>query len=521
MAWLTRMIVVMGFGLLLQSAAPGAGSVAMAADEDAERRPLVVEDFAIVNPRQLGQPIPGPESGKAQLVPGREQLFVITPDGALYGMGVNWYGQLGKRDLMLADLQLIVPEGVRQVVGEEHTLIVMRDGSLWGMGRNHWGQLGLGVVEPLKRFADKNAAEKPVEQVRPRRIVEKGVVKAAASASSSMFLKEDGSLWAMGSNTAGQLGVGNPAGSVGASSPKAWRKVWYIEARDEKTPKMVEESGVVDVAMFGGVGYYLKEDGSLWATGLKRINDRFDPDGKGVGPTKVDDGPIRLAVGDDHHLVFLRGDGTLWGVGENQLGLFGLGDEKPRREPALLAENVVDFDFTRNHYLAYLDKEGRVWTNKRMVDFNRPESTKPAKMAVEDVKSISAWSALLMVTDENHLYGIGIDSSGQLTGVAPGPRNYGGKFFREPMKPTDEKVRAAFGNTVATFWVTPDGKLMTLGWHPRRAMTTAIYYTGKAVSQFPDDTNWPGHDKPRALTVPAKAEAGSTADASAAADQRN
>jgi len=88
MAWLTRMIVVMGFGLLLLSAAPGAGSVAMAADEDAERRPLVVEDFAIVNPRQLGQPIPGPESGKAQLVPGREQLFVITPDGALYKWGI-------------------------------------------------------------------------------------------------------------------------------------------------------------------------------------------------------------------------------------------------------------------------------------------------------------------------------------------------------------------------------------------------------------------------------------------------
>ena len=501
---LTPLICLIAAGLLLFGIAPGVASVARG--EEAERRPLVLEEFAIVNPRQLGQPIPGAEAGKTQLVPGREQLFVIMPNGALYGMGVNWYGQLGKRDLMLRDLQLIVPEGVRQVVGEEHTLLVMRDGSLWGMGRNHWGQLGLGVVEPLERFADKNAAQKPAEQLRPRRIVKKGVVKAAASSSSSMFLKEDGSLWAMGSNAAGQLGVGNPAGNVGADRSDL-RKNWYIEGRDEKTPKMVEESGVVDVAMFGGVGYYLKKDGSLWATGLKRINSRFDPNGEGIAPTRIDDGPIRMAVGDDHHLVFLRGDGTLWGVGENHLGRFGLGDEKPRRKPALLAENVVDFDFTRNHYLAYLDKEGRVWTNKRMVDFRRPESTKPVKMAVEDVASISAWSTLLMVTEENHLYAVGIDTSGQITGVEPKPRNYGGRFVSEPMKPTGDKVRAAFGNTVATFWVTPDGQLTTLGWYPRRAMTTAIYYTGKAVGQFPDDTNWPGHDKPRALTVPAKTEA--------------
>lgn len=515
---LTHSICLIAAGLLWFGIAPGVASVARG--EQAERRPLIVEDFAIVNPRQLGPSIPGPEAGKTQLVPGREQLFVITPNGALYGMGVNWYGQLGQRDLMLRDLQRIVPEGVRQVVGEEHTLIVMRDGSLWGMGRNHWGQLGLGVVEPLERFADQNAAEKPAEQLRPRRIVEKGVVKAAASAASSMFLKEDGSLWAMGSNSGGQLGVGNPAGNVGANRPDL-RKNWYIEGRDEKTPKMVEESGVLDVAMYGGVGYYLKEDGSLWATGLKRINERFDPDGEGIGPTKVADGPIRMAVGDKHHLVFLREDGTLWGVGENHLGVFGLGDEKPRREPALLAENVAEFDFTQRNFLAYLDKEGRVWTNKRMVDFNRPESMKPVKMAVEDVKSISAWSTLLMVTDKNHLYGVGIDTSGQLTGVKPGPRNYGGKFFREPMKPTDDKVRAAFGNSVATFWVTPDGQVMTLGWYPRRAMTTAIYYTGKAVSQFPDGTNWPGHDKPRALTVSDMVEARSAADASAAANQRD
>jgi len=511
---LTHLICLIAAGLLLFGIAPRVASVAHG--EEAERRPLIVEDFEIVAPRQLGPPIPGPEAGKTQLVPGLEQLFVITPNGALYGMGVNWYGQLGRRDLMLRDLQLIVPEGVRQVVGAEHTLIVKRDGSLWGMGRNHWGQLGLGVVEPLERWADKNAAEKRAGQLRPRLIVEKGVVKAAASLSTSMFLKEDGSLWAMGSNSSGQLGVGNPAGTPGANQPHL-KKSWYIEGRDEKTPTMVEEGGVVDVAICRDVGYYIKEDGSLWATGLRwKRGERWDPANEGIGPIKVADGPIRKAIGFQPHLFFLREDGTLWGVSGVQRD-----DEASRPEPALVAENVVDFDFSMSHSLSYLDKEGRVWRCRRTGDFfKNPELLLVSKMPVEDVESISVSTTLLMVTDENELYGEGSDTSGQLTGVKPGPRNYGGRYMKEPMKPTDDKVKAAFNNSVASFWVTLDGQLMTLGWYPRRNMTTAVYYTGKQVQAFPDDTKWPGHDEPRALTLPAKAEAPTVADDSAAADQR-
>jgi hypothetical protein len=210
-----------------------------------------------------------------------------------------------------------------------------------------------------------------------------------------------------------------------------------------------------------------------------------------------------MAIGDKPQLFFLREDGKLWGVSGLQMN-----DAESRPEPVLVAENIVGFDYTMRNSLSYLDKEGRVWSTRMVDDFFRnPESVKPVKMPVEDVESISVWTTLLMVTEEKHLYGEGTDTSGQLTGVEPTPDNYGGKFVSEPVKPTDEKVQAAFNNAVATFWLTPDGKLMTLGWYPQRNMTTAVYYTGKQVSQFPDDTNWPGHDKPRPLTLPADGDA--------------
>ena len=133
----------------------------------------------------------------------------------------------------------IVDSGVAQVAaGNYHSLFLKEDGSLWAMGNNGYGQLGNGNWS---------------NQSSPVQIVDSGVAQVAASYEHSLFLKEDGSLWAMGYNGYGQLGNGN----------------WS----NQSTPVQVVDSGVVQVA----AGYYhslfLKEDGSLWAMGtMERDN---------------------------------------------------------------------------------------------------------------------------------------------------------------------------------------------------------------------------------------------------------
>src|SRR6266566_4769739 len=77
--------------------------------------------------------------------------------------------------------------------GYGHSLFLKSDGSLWAMGFNPEGQLGDGTSN------NTNA---------PEQIVAGGVTAIAAGYFHSLFLKSDGSLWTMGYNDYGQLGDG-------------------------------------------------------------------------------------------------------------------------------------------------------------------------------------------------------------------------------------------------------------------------------------------------------------------------
>ena len=74
-----------------------------------------------------------------------------------------------------------------------HSLFIKSDGSLWAMGNNNYGQLGDGTT---------------TQRSSPVQIVSSGVVQVAAGFEHSLFIKSDGSLWAMGNNIYGRLGDG-------------------------------------------------------------------------------------------------------------------------------------------------------------------------------------------------------------------------------------------------------------------------------------------------------------------------
>src|SRR5690606_33575957 len=81
----------------------------------------------------------------------------------------------------------------RAWAGDYFSMFLKTDGTLWAMGDNSLGQLGDGTTV---------ARAEPIN-------VAYDVVSASLGNNFSLFLKRDGTLWGMGSAGGGVLGIGN------------------------------------------------------------------------------------------------------------------------------------------------------------------------------------------------------------------------------------------------------------------------------------------------------------------------
>jgi hypothetical protein len=138
--------------------------------------------------------------------------------------------------------------------GSGHSLYLKTDGTLWAMGWNGAGQLGDGTTTNRST---------PLQ-------VAMEVADVTAGASHSLYLKMDGTLWAMGKNDDGQLGNGTTA---------------------QQTTPVPVATGVASMAAGVENSLYLKTDGSLWAMGYNAFGQLGD------GTTTDRTKPVRIAGG--------------------------------------------------------------------------------------------------------------------------------------------------------------------------------------------------------------------------------
>jgi alpha-tubulin suppressor-like RCC1 family protein len=139
---------------------------------------------------------------------GSDHSLFLKSDGSLWAMGYNGYGELGDGTYGTAPNyatnrpELIMATNVTAIAaGGSHSLFLKSDGSLWAMGNNQYGQLGDGTSNSSTN--------------RPEQIVATNVTAIAAGGLHSLFLKSDGSLWAMGDNQSGELGLHPNTGQAG------------------------------------------------------------------------------------------------------------------------------------------------------------------------------------------------------------------------------------------------------------------------------------------------------------------
>ncbi|KAL0487840.1 E3 ubiquitin-protein ligase Herc [Acrasis kona] len=140
---------------------------------------------------------------------GASHTVFLTDDGRLFACGGNEYRQCGfeKRSNVLCELDEIDYFAINNIRVVDivskgfHTLFATDDGKVYSCGRNNWGQLGIKTKSRYEQNIQLVCSDDGFEN--------KKVVKMSSGYGHSAFLTEEGKVYSTGANEFGQLGLGH------------------------------------------------------------------------------------------------------------------------------------------------------------------------------------------------------------------------------------------------------------------------------------------------------------------------
>jgi len=298
-------------------------------------------------------------TGVVEVSVGQYHVVYLKSDGTVWAAGQNHQGQLGDGtgtnrsnpvQVKNADGSAF-SEVVGISTGYNHTVYLKSDGTVWAAGQNSEGQLGDGTIWPKSNpVLVRNIDGSPLT----------GVVGITTGHSHNAYLKSDGTVWAVGSNYYGQLGDGT---TTHRSNPV---QVMNVDGS--------AFSGVVDMSLGHNHSVFLKSDGTVWAVGRNpqgQLGDGTTTDRLNLVQVKNADGSNFTGVismsSQADATSYLKSDGTLWAVGHNNSGRLGDGSFTDRSNPVLV-RNVDGSNFTGvigtyagTSHSVFLKSDGTVW----------------------------------------------------------------------------------------------------------------------------------------------------------------
>ena len=386
---------------------------------------------------------------------GENYSLGLRADGTLYAWGLNLDGQLGNPVSVRIPIPTRVGTGlyVQIAAGARHGLGLRADGSLWAWGDSQYGQLGDGSAINSASYPTPTPAA--TGTALPTR-------STASGFSHSLAVRADGTLWAWGENTYGQLGDGTTT----------WRTA-PVQVGTDRNWVMVAAGSDHSLA--------LKADGTLWAWGRNYYGQlgtttNNNTDGANFLPTQV--GPdlyTQVSAGLAHSLA-LRADGTLWAWGRNYYGQLGTTTNARTNTPNPTPTRVGTDLYTQvsagfNHSLG-LRPNGTLWawgdnsTSQLGSPLNYSGNPTPAQIGTDLYAQVAAgYSHSLGLRADGTLYAWGYSYGGQLgTGTPtadpiPTPTRVGTGLYKQMVASYNYSLGLRADGTIWGWGATSSGAL--------------------------------------------------------------
>jgi alpha-tubulin suppressor-like RCC1 family protein len=297
---------------------------------------------------------------------GARGTIVLKSDGTVWTWGANFGGKLGIGNSVTN--RMLVPvevHGAGEVDylhsvlaimgGEVHNLALKSDGTVWAWGSNFQGGLGDGTT---------NDSALPIQSGLNTVPPLTNVTKLGGRTYFNLAVKTDGTIWAWGMGTAGQMGNGaatncnspvqvlnsQPGGAI--NSPKqvscgytygvvlltngavwTWGTGVHGELGNDTTGSSftpVQVAGLSNVTAISSGWKHtlaLKNDGTVWAWGFNSHGELGDgtANNQSNAVQVLNVSNIVAVSGGDYNSIALRSDGTVWKWGVNDVGELGFG----------------------------------------------------------------------------------------------------------------------------------------------------------------------------------------------------
>ena len=280
-------------------------------------------------------------------------LAIKSSDGSVYGWGLNSSGQLGDNSTTNRSYPVQakttatgnpVLTGIADIAGGASHTVALRssDGTVWTWGSNASGQLGDGSTKS-RQLADQVRTSSSAFLT--------GVATIAAGDNFSVAVKTDGTVWAWGDNSSGQIGIGS------TQTQKYAVQVTLSGGGGLTGVKRVECGATHVIAV--------KTDGSVWSWGNNtngQLGNGTTTQAKNPVQVKINSstfftGATAVAAGASHSVI-LKTDGSVYACGLNTSGQLSINSNTQQLYPIQsvsstgpVLANIVDLTCGATHTL--------------------------------------------------------------------------------------------------------------------------------------------------------------------------